>query len=235
VGHRAYSLDGVSGTVPVAVDLDRHGLPKPRLRGRIHRAAFYAALPAGLVLVALAPGPRAKAACAVYALTLAGLFAVSSTYHLGLHTEEQRARWRRADHATIFLLIAGTYTPFCLLVLHGTAAAVELAIVWTGAVAGVAIKLWRVDLHVLSGFMYIGLGWIAVVTLPAIARGLDTPGTVLLVIGGALFTSGALVLATHRPNPWPRTFGYHEVWHAMTVLAAACHYVVILRMVLAMR
>lgn len=225
----------MSGTAPAPVALDRHGLRKPRLRGRIHRVAFYAAMPAGLVLVALAPDVRAKVACAIYALTLVALFAVSSTYHLGLHTEGQRARWRRADHATIFLLIAGTYTPFCLLVLSGTAATVELAIVWTGALAGVAIKMWRVDLHVLSGFMYIGLGWVAVVTLPAIARGLDTPGTVLLVTGGALFTFGALVLATHRPNPWPRTFGYHEVWHALTVLAAICHYVVILRVVVALR
>ncbi len=225
----------MSGTSSSAAILDRHGLRKPRLRGRIHRVAFYAAMPAGLVLVVLAPDVRAKLACAIYALTLVALFAVSSTYHLGLHTEEQRARWRRADHATIFLLIAGTYTPFCLLVLSGTAATVELAIVWTGALAGVAIKMWRVDLHVLSGFMYIGLGWVAVVTLPAIARGLDAAGTVLLVVGGALFTFGALVLATHRPDPWPRTFGYHEIWHAMTVLAAICHYVAILRVVLALR
>lgn len=225
----------MSGTSSSAAILDRHGLRKPRLRGRIHRVAFYAAMPAGLVLVVLAPDVRAKLACAIYALTLVALFAVSSTYHLGLHTEEQRARWRRADHATIFLLIAGTYTPFCLLVLSGTAATVELAIVWTGALAGVAIKMWRVDLHVLSGFMYIGLGWVAVVTLPAIARGLDAAGTVLLVVGGALFTFGALVLATHKPDPWPRTFGYHEIWHSMTVLAATCHYVAILRVVLALR
>ena len=197
--------------------------------------AFYAAMPAGLLLTALAPGARAKLAVAVYSLTLVALFAVSSTYHLGRHTDEQRARWRRADHATIFLLIAGTYTPFCLLALRGTIATVELAIVWTVALVGVGIKMWRVDLHVLSGFMYIGLGWVAVVTLPAIARGLDTPGTILLVAGGALFTLGALVLATHRPNPWPRTFGYHEIWHAMTVLASLLQYVAILRLVLALR
>ena len=224
------SAPGSAGTA-----LDRHGLPKPRLRGRIHRVAFYAAIPSGLVLVAQAPGVRAKVACAIYALSLVALFGVSSTYHLGRHTEQQRARWRRADHATIFVLIAGTYTPFCLLALRGTAATVELAIVWIGALVGVAIKMWRVDLHVLSGVMYIGLGWVAVVTLPAIARGLDTPGTVLLVTGGALFTLGALVLATHRPNPWPRTFGYHEIWHAMTVIAAGCQYVAILRMVMALR
>jgi hemolysin III len=214
--------------------IDSHGLPKPRLRGRIHRVALYVSIPAALLLVALAPGIRGKLACAVYGLSLVALFGVSSTYHLGDWDEAQRATWRRADHAMIFLLIAGTYTPFCLLVLEGTAATVELAIVWAGALAGIAVKLWRVDLHVLSGFMYIGLGWVAVVTFPAIAGRLDLTGTILLVTGGALYTLGALTLATHRPDPWPRTFGYHEVWHAMTVAAAACHYVAILREVVAL-
>ena len=133
----------------------------------------------------------------------------------------------------IFVLIAGTYTPFCLLVLDGTAATVELAVVWAGALAGVAVKLWRVDLHVISGFMYIGLGWVAAVTLPAIARSLDVPGTILLVTGGLIYSLGALVLATHWPGRAAATYGYHEMWHSMTVLAAACHYVVILRVVMA--
>ena len=213
---------------------DRHGAIKPRLRGRIHRVACYASIPAAVVLVAVAPGFRGKLACAVYGLSLVGLFGVSSRYHLGDWTEEQLVWWRRADHSTIFLLIAGTYTPFCLLVLHGTAATVELAIVWAGALAGVAVKMWRVDLHVLSGFMYVGLGWVALASLPAIARSLDPLGTFLLVAGGVLYSCGAIVLATHRPDPWPRTFGYHEVWHSITVVAAACQYVAILRAVLAL-
>ena len=203
--------------------------PKPRLRGRIHRVAQWVAIPAALVLVAVAPGPIAKLACAVYGLSLVALFAVSSRYHLGTWEEPTHTTWRRADHATIFVLIAGTYTPFCLLVLDGTAAVVMLAVVWAGALAGVAIKVWRVDLDVVSGFMYVGLGWVAVISFPAIVRELDPLGTALLVAGGVLYTLGALVLATKRPDPWPDTFGYHEVWHSMTVLAAACQYLVILR------
>ena len=220
----------VAASSPV---LDRHGNPKPRMRGWIHRGAFYAAVPAVLVLVALAPDTRARVASTIYGLSLAGLFGVSSMYHLGNWTDAQRVWWRRADHSMIFVLIAGTYTPFCLLVLDGTAATVELAVVWAGALAGVAVKLWRVDLHVVSGFMYIGLGWVAVVTLPAIARSLDVPGTILLVAGGLIYSLGALVLATHWPGRVASIYGYHEVWHSMTVLAAACHYVVILRVILA--
>ena len=220
----------VAASSPV---LDRHGNPKPRMRGWIHRGAFYTAVPAVLILVALAPDARARVASTIYGLSLAGLFGVSSMYHLGNWTDAQRTWWRRADHSMIFVLIAGTYTPFCLLVLDGTAATVELAVVWAGALAGVAVKLWRVDLHVISGFMYIGLGWVAVVTLPAIARSLDVPGTILLVTGGLIYSLGALVLATHWPGRAAATYGYHEVWHSMTVLAAACHYVVILRVILA--
>ena len=222
----------VPASAPV---LDRHGNPKPRMRGWIHRGAFYAAVPAVLLLVALAPDARARIACTIYGLALAGLFGTSSMYHLGNWTDGQRAWWRRADHSMIFVLIAGTYTPFCLLALHGTAATVELAVVWTGALAGVAVKLWRVDLHVVSGFMYIGLGWVAVVSFPAIARSLDVPGTILLVAGGLIYSLGALVLATHWPGRAATTYGYHEVWHSMTVLAAACHFLVILRVVLSMR
>ena len=209
--------------------------PKPRMRGRLHQGAFFASIPAGVVLVALAPDARARIATLIYALTLIGLFGVSASYHLGDWSVEAYARMRRLDHSMIFVLIAGTYTPYCLLVLQGTAGIVSLAIVWAGAVIGVATKFYRVDLHVLSGFMYIGLGWVAVGTLPALLRGLDTPETILLIAGGALYTLGALVLATNRPNPWPATFGYHEVWHAMTIAAAACQYTSILLVVLALR
>jgi hemolysin III len=221
----------VAASPPV---LDRHGNPKPRMRGWIHRVAFIAAIPAALLLVALAPTARARIACGIYGFTLVGLFGVSSFYHLGNWTEQQRSWWRRADHSMIFVLIAGTYTPFCLLVLHGTAAMVELIIVWAGAIAGVAVKLYRTDLHVVSGFMYIGLGWVAAVSFPAIVRSLDTPETILLVAGGLIYSLGALVLATHWPGKAATTFGYHEFWHAMTVVAAACHYLVILLVVLSM-
>jgi hemolysin III len=212
-----------------------HERPKPRLRGRLHQGAFVASIPAGLLLVLLAPDARARVATVIYALTLIGLLGASAAYHLGDWTEAAYSRMRRLDHSMIFVLIAGTYTPYCLLVLHGTMATVVLVTVWVGAAIGVATKLYRVDLHVLSGFMYIGLGWTVAVSLPALLRGLDTAETVLLIAGGMLYSLGALVLATNRPNPWPRTFGYHEVWHSATIAAAACQYASILLVVLGLR
>jgi len=211
-----------------------HQRPKPRMRGRLHQSAFIGSIPAGVVLVLLAPDVRARVATLIYALTLTGLFGVSASYHLGDWSEAAYARMRRLDHSMIFVLIAGTYTPYCLLVLEGTLATAVLLAVWTGAGVGVATKLYRVDLHVLSGFMYIGLGWLVVVSMPALLRGLDTAETLLLMAGGLLYSLGALVLATNRPNPWPRTFGYHEVWHAATIAAAVCQYVSILLVVLSL-
>jgi hemolysin III len=209
-----------------------HERPKPRMRGRLHQGAFIASIPAGLLLVLLAPDARARIATAIYAVTLTGLFGVSAAYHLGDWSEAAYARMRRLDHSMIFVLIAGTYTPYCLLVLQGTLATVVLIAVWAGAAVGVATKFYRVDLHVLSGFMYIGLGWLVVISLPALLRGLDTAETVLVVAGGLLYSTGALALATNKPNPWPRTFGYHEVWHSATIAAAACQYLSILLVVI---
>jgi hemolysin III len=216
-------------------ELPVHERPKPRMRGRLHQGAFIASIPAGVLLVLLASDARARVAASIYALTLTGLFGVSAAYHLGDWTPAGHRRMQRLDHSMIFVLIAGTYTPFCLLVLQGALATVVLAAVWAGAVIGVATKLHRVDLHVTSGIMYVGLGWLVVVSFPALLRGLDTPETVLVVAGGVLYSIGALALATKRPNPWPRTFGYHEVWHAATIAAALCQYLSILLVVLDVR
>jgi hemolysin III len=202
--------------------------PKPRLRGRLHEVAFFVSIPAGLVLVLSASGPRAVVAATIYWLALSSQFGVSAVYHLGIWSEVGRDRIRTLDHATIFVLIAGTYTPFCLLVLHGAAAIMVLVIVWTGAAVGIATKLYRIDLHVLSGFLYLGLGWVAVIVFSALLRELSTTELALMIVGGLLYSAGALVLALRRPNPWPRTFGYHEVWHAATIGAAACLYTAIL-------
>ncbi|HEY7762155.1 MAG TPA: hemolysin III family protein [Actinomycetota bacterium] len=212
-----------------------HERPKPRMRGRLHQGAFIASIPAGLLLVLLAPDARSRIATSIYAITMCGLFGVSAAYHLGDWSPVAYARMRRLDHSMIFVLIAGTYTPFCLLVLQGTLATVVLVAVWAGAAIGVATKYYRVDLHVLSGFMYVGLGWLVIVSLPALLRGLDTPETVLVVAGGLLYSVGALSFATNRPNPWPRTFGYHEVWHAATIAAAACQYGAVLLVVIGLR
>jgi hemolysin III len=208
-----------------------HGL-NPRLRGRLHEAAFFVSIPAGFVLILSATGPKAVTAAAIYWIALSSQFGVSAAYHLGMWSEVGRARMRTLDHATIFVLIAGTYTPFCLLVLHGAAAIFVLAIVWAGAAVGIVTKLYRVDLHVLSGFLYLGLGWVAVVVFPAFLRDLSTTELALMIAGGLLYSGGALVLALHRPNPWPRTFGYHEIWHAATIGAAACLYAAVLSILL---
>jgi hemolysin III len=202
--------------------------PKPLLRGWLHTGAFIAAFPAGFVLIVVAPDAGARIAALIYTLTLLAQFGVSAAYHRGDWSEAARSRMQVLDHSTIFLLIAGTYTPFCVVALHGLTGVVVLIVVWVGAAVGIATKLHRVDLHVLSGILYIGLGWAAVVVLPAMARSLSTTGFVLVIMGGVLYTLGAIALATHHPDPWPRTFGYHEVWHAATIGAAACLYTSIL-------
>ena len=208
-------------------------LPPPRARGWIHRVSFLVAGPAGLALLIVAPTWDARLAVAVYALTLVTVFWVSSTYHRGSWSAEGFARWQRRDHAAIFLLIAGTYTPYCVLALDGAWRASMLAAIWTGASIGIVVKLYRVDLHVLSGVMYLGLGWAAVIPFPQLVRVLSPAAVILTVAGGLLYSLGALVLALHRPRLFPRTFGYHEVWHAATAAAAACHYVAVLLIVLA--
>jgi hemolysin III len=194
--------------------------------------SFLVSVPAGLVLLVLAPTGAARAAVTVYALTLTTMFWVSSTYHRGSWSPEQFTRWQRRDHAAIFLLIAGSYTPYCVLALEGPWRVWLLVGVWTGAGLGIVIKLYRVDLHVLSGVMYLGLGWAAVIAFPQFVRALGPAPVILTAAGGLLYSLGALALATHRPRLFPRTFGYHELWHAATAAAAACHYVAVLLVVL---
>jgi len=198
------------------------------LRGRLHQVAFFASIPAGVVLLLFAPGPLAVVGALIYWIALLGQFGTSAAYHVGSWGEEGRARMKTLDHATIFILIAGSYTAFCSIVLEGTQAVAVLAIVWGGAAIGIATKLYRTDLHVFSGFLYLGLGWVAVIVFPALVRDLSTTQLALTVLGGVLYSAGALALALHRPNLWPRTFGYHEVWHAATIAAAACIYTAIL-------
>jgi hemolysin III len=208
--------------------LPLHARPKPLLRGWLHVGAFGLSIPAGIVLVVVAPGIGARVAAVVYWLTLTAQFGVSALYHRGDWGENAHARMRTLDHSMIFLLIAGTYTPFCVTVLEPPLAWWVLGIAWGGAAVGIGTKLYRVDLHILSGFMYVGLGWVVVVAFPSIARALEGWQIAAMVTGGVLYTLGALVLAMHRPDPFPRHFGYHEIWHAATIAAAACLYTVIL-------
>jgi hemolysin III len=208
---------------------------KPVLRGVSHEIAAFVALAAWIALVAAAAPGRGRFAAIVYGATLLALFTVSALYHRPTWAPRQRLLWRRLDHAAIFLLIAGTYTPFCLL-LGGTAGAVELAIVWGGAALGVVQSVvWPRAPKPLVAAVYVALGWAIVPLTPALSGALGVPALGFLLAGGVAYTVGAVVYALRRPDPFPRVFGYHEVFHALVVLAAALHFVVAARAVLTLR
>lgn len=212
--------------------VDVHGLQKPFLRGRIHALAFVVAVPAGLVLVVSARAGMARAAALVYALSLIALFGASSAYHRLGRTERSQRVLRRLDHSTIYVLIAGSYTPVCLVVLGGWWRWTLLGAVWAAAVLGVILKLVRFDRSsVIGGALYIIMGWAAVIAGPSLVGAVSVPTLALLIAGGLIYTVGAIVLATRFPNPSPRIFGYHEVWHTMVVGAAALHYAAIQQIV----
>jgi hemolysin III len=214
--------------------------PKPRFRGRLHQVAFMVSIPAGLALVAVAPRTSARLAAMVFALSLIALYGTSAAYHRLAWSERARTWMKRLDHSMIFVLIAGTYTPFSLLVLDSPLSFVILAIVWAGAFTGIALKFAAIDrikaaarrLNATAGAMYIVLGWLAVLTLPQIVRTLPWPATMLLFVGGLLYTTGAVIFLRKRPDPSPAVFGYHEIWHSMVIGGSACHYTVILLAVL---
>jgi len=199
---------------------------KPRLRGWLHAATFPLSVIAGVVLVGLSPTSEAKIATAVFAVTAAMLFGGSALYHRFSWSPQAAAVLRRLDHANIFLIIAGTYTPFTLLLLDDRNATILLSLVWGGALAGVAFRvLWLKAPRWLYVPVYIALGWAAAFWLPDFLRSGDIAVFSLIVAGGVLYSLGALVYATKRPNPSPRWFGFHEVFHAFTIAAFAAHYV----------
>ena len=203
-------------------------MPTPRWRGRLHAIMFFITLPASAVLLALAHGASEWIAAAIYVLTLVGLYASSAAYHRIRWSEKARSRMRLLDHSMIYLLIAGTYTPFGVLALDGWWRIGMLAGVWAGALFGVAVKFVGIEkLRKLGGTLYIGLGWIVIVAFPKIVDGLTTPALILLILGGLLYTGGAVVLLRRRPDPSPLVFGYHEIWHTMVVAGSVCHYLAI--------
>jgi len=204
-------------------------LGKPRLRGVSHQWAFYVSLALGAALVAAAEAGQPRLADAVYAVSVAALFGTSALYHRITWASRAARRWmRRLDHSMIFFLIAGTYTPFALLVLDGALATVILVVVWSGALAGILMKLVWIDApKALVAILYLALGWVAVAAFPTMLDELGITGSALVAVGGLLYTAGALVYAFQRPNPAPAVFGYHEVFHALVILAAALQYAVI--------
>lgn len=202
---------------------------KPRLRGVSHQWAFFVSLGLGLGLVLLASGGRETFAASVYAGSVAALLGTSALYHRVDWARESARTWmRRADHSMIFLLIAGSYTPFGLLVLDGAMATAILVAVWSGAAAGVILKVAWVDApNWLSAAVYVVLGWVALVAVPGLVEGLGLAATILVAVGGLLYTVGAVVFALQRPDPVPAVFGYHEVFHVFVLVAAALQYAVI--------
>ena len=201
---------------------------KPRLRGVFHQYAFYVAVVAGAVLVALSDSSRELLATWIYAAALASMFGISALYHR-VHWRSPRVRtWmRRLDHSTILLLIAGTYTPFALLAFDGRIGDLILVVVWAGAAAGLVLNLVWVDAPKwLTAAVFIALGWVGVAAVPELLE-LGVAPLVLVLGGGALYTLGALAYALKRPNPYPATFGYHEIFHLLVVGAAITHFVAI--------
>jgi hemolysin III len=202
---------------------------KPKLRGVSHEWAFFASLVLGAALVYFAKTPKATLAVAIYAVSLSALLGTSALYHRVDWKRPNVRQWmRRLDHSMIFFLIAGTYTPFALLAMHGTLATAILVVVWAGAIAGAIVEMvWIGHPKWVSATVYLAIGWVAAAAFPELWSSLGPTGALLLAGGGLLYTAGAVVYATQRPDPKPAVFGYHEVFHAFVLAAAVIHFSVI--------
>jgi hemolysin III len=202
------------------------------MRGRLHQIAFFCSLPMGGALIALAETAVTRTAGAIYALSVSGLYAASAAFHRISWAPRSWSWMRRVDHSMIFVLIAGTYTPFSLLVLEPPWSIVMLAVVWGGAAAGIVLRLVTHRLEAVRQVLYLTLGWLAVLTLPFTIGRLG-PAAVLLLIGGGIFyTLGAILFLRKVPRLRPEVFGYHEMWHAMVIGGTVCHYVLVLILIL---
>jgi len=206
----------------------------PRLRGVFHQYAFVAAVIAGTLLVVLADGYLERFAVWVYAMALAAMFGASALYHrYPWRSPSARLRARRLDHAMIFVFIAGTYTAFALVAFTGTARVIGLVTVWIGAVFGMVLNLVWIDApRWLSAVAYLGVGWVGLILLPQLFPALGVAAAVLVIVGGALYSVGALAYAAAWPNPLPAAFGFHEVFHILVIAAAATQFVALSLVVL---
>ena len=206
-------------------------LGKPRLRGRLHQYAFFVAIVSGIVLCSIAatrPGIAPFVSCLIYSVTVCGLFGISALYHRRMWTERGYQIMRRMDHSMIFIFIAGTYTPFCVLLLPTGKATLVLSFIWAGAIGGVALKtIWPHVPRWVGAPLYLALGWGAVAILPEVLHRGGVTVLVLLAAGGIAYSVGAVFYALRRPNPWPTVFGHHEFFHACTLVAALSHHVAI--------
>lgn len=201
---------------------------KPLCRGVLHQGAFFVAIILAPLVLLSADAFRARLAAAVFALSVAGCFGASALYHRVTWAPRVRRWMRRVDHAGVYLLIAGTYTPVSLLVLDRTWGRVILTIVWAGALAAILVRFAWLDAPTwVSAAIGMALGWLSVVALPQLFERLQPSALALLIAGGLLYSVGGIVYACRKPDPLPRVFGYHEVFHALTIAAAACQYVAI--------
>ncbi|MFC7328980.1 PAQR family membrane homeostasis protein TrhA [Marinactinospora rubrisoli] len=217
-----------AGERPTTTSAVLHGVVKPLLRGWLHLGTAPVALAAGIVLVVLAPTGLSRLASAVYAASAVLLFGTSAIYHVGHWSGRVTAVLRRLDHSNIYLIIAGTYTPFVLLVLDGTLRTAMISLIWGAAIAGVVFKVcWLNAPRWLSTALYIAVGWVAVLFIPQLVGGTHPATWILVLVGGVLYSVGGLVYALRRPDPAPRWFGFHEVFHSLTVAAYVCHYIAV--------
>ncbi|GAC1413213.1 MAG: hemolysin III family protein [Actinomycetota bacterium] len=202
----------------------------------MHQIAFIASIPAGAMLIAFGKTGAARALGAIYAMSLTAMFGVSAAYHRLNWSPAAIKRMRKLDHSTIYIAIAGTYTPISVLALHGTTRWAFLALAWGGASAGIAIKMgWlgRKWADITGGILYGVLGWLAVFALPQLARTAGLTPLLLIIAGGALYSVGGILFAMRKPNPNPAVFGYHEIWHSFVTAASACHYAAVITLVVA--
>jgi hemolysin III len=199
---------------------------KPRLRGWLHAATWPLAFFSFLVLLVLSDSMLVRAGAAVFMFSALALFGVSAVYHTGRWSDRAKVIWKRADHATIFVLIAGSYTPFSLMLLSTEHAVILLSVVWGGALVGVLFRIfWLGAPRWMYVPLYLALGWAAVFYFPEFAREASTAVMVLLIVGGGLYTLGAFVYGFKKPDPWPTWFGFHEVFHSLTIAAFIVHYI----------
>jgi hemolysin III len=204
------------------------GPVKPKLRGVSHQYAFFVSLACGVVLILVASDGRARLAASIYAVAVSALLGTSALYHRVTWRPSTRRWMRRLDHSMIFVLIAGTYTPVALLALKGSLASAILIVLWGGALVGVVFKLLWIDAPKwLLATIYVALGLVSAAVFGELPAAIGWLGVAGLATGGLLYVVGAIVYASGRPNPWPKVFGYHEVFHALVIAAAALQYAVI--------
>jgi hemolysin III len=217
-----------AASIPADGDEEASEPVKPRLRGVLHEVAFFVSLVSGTALVVAAPTAGSAAVVGIYAVSISLLFGVSALFHRHTWGPVGRRRMRRADHSTIFIAIAGSYTAVAGIALTGWSRTALLCIVWGGALVGITLRqVWLDAPKWVIALPYVVVGWAAVAVLPQLFRALGGAGFTLLLAGGLAYSAGAVVYALKKPNPVPGVFGYHEVFHACTIVGAVLHYVVI--------